>query len=122
MSMVHVGISSSANEIRVLALSRPNEPILKARLSPTPSHPRAMATLLEALALWEGHRVHAALCAGSKAGLSDLGPYRSSELRDGPLYAVEWVPACRPVRRRRQLGGLGDFGDLRQLVLEEAWS
>jgi hypothetical protein len=51
-----------------------------------------------------------------------LGPYRSSELRDGPLYAVEWVPACRPVRRRRQLGGLGDFGDLRQLVLEEAWS
>jgi hypothetical protein len=42
-----MGISAGATETRVLAMDGPSTTILKARLSREPSHPRALATLLE---------------------------------------------------------------------------
>lgn len=62
MSNLSMGISPGPRDTRVIAMTGIHETILKARLSRQPSHPRALATLLEAVALWQGVQVHAALC------------------------------------------------------------
>jgi hypothetical protein len=36
-----------------------------------------------------------------------------------PLYTVDWVPAAGRGRRRSNIAGMGDFRDLRQLLLFE---
>ena len=106
MSDVWIGISPGPLETRVLAMAA-RETILKARLPSRPSHLRALPTLLEAIALWEGTKVRAALCAADKDGLSDSSLYRDAILDfGGPLYDVEWVPSSH-----------GEFGDLRRLLL-----
>jgi hypothetical protein len=121
MSDIWMGVLPEKSSTRVLAMAGPSETILKARLLPSPSHPRAMATLLEAIALWQGQKVRAALGAGERDGVSDLSPYREAFTDfGGPLYSVDWVPAPGRVRRRhRDIAGLGDFSDLRQLLLFE---
>ena len=90
---------------------------LKANLR-RPQHPRALSWLLEALALWEGERVRAALCVAGKEGfciadlLDDFG-------FGGPLYEIEVVSAAQmQARLRDRVGsGLGSFRELRQLRL-----
>jgi RHS repeat-associated protein len=62
----------------------PSETILKARLAPTPAHPRAMATLLEAVALWQGSPVRAALAAAESGEGSDSSLYREAFTDHGP--------------------------------------
>ncbi len=120
MSDIWMGIAPERQATRVIAMTGPSETILKARLSPSPAHPRAMATLLEAVALWQGSRVRAALSADEQDGVSDTSLYREAFSNvGGPLYTLDWVPACRGRRRHRDLPGLGGFTDLRQLVLFE---
>jgi len=88
-----------------------NRTALKAVLpSPTQAHPRAAATLLEALALWYQRPLFAVLCAdeqgySSAMGLCDVFGFGSTTLH----YEVDVVDRSR---RRRTLG---DFGDLRAL-------
>jgi hypothetical protein len=86
-----------------------------------PSHPRALPTLLEAIALWQGVQVHAALCAADRDGVSDSSLYRDAFADfGGPLYTLEWLPAAAlDRRRRRDIGGVGDFADLRRLLTAE---
>lgn len=119
MTDIWMAISPERLSTRVIAMAGPSETILKARLSPEPAHPRAMATLLEAVALWQGARVRAALCAAEKDGASDTSIYRHAFTDvGGPLYSLDWVPA-RARRRHRDIVGVGDFADLRELVLFE---
>ena len=122
MSNLSIGISPGPRDARVLAMTGPSDTILKARLLRQPSHPRALPTLLEAIALWQGAQVHAALCAADRDGVSDSSLYRDAFLDfGGPLYTLEWIPAAAlGPRRRRDIGGVGDFGDLRQLIVEAA--
>jgi hypothetical protein len=105
--------------MRVLAMAGPSETILKARLQRPATHPRALPALLEAIALWQGQSVRAALAAEDQGVESDLSAYDGARLEDGtPLYTVEWVPAPGRVRRRhRDLRGVGEFCDLRQLLM-----
>lgn len=123
MNEIWMAISPGALTTRVIAMAGASETILKARLGPSPSHPRALPTLLEAMALWHGTRVRAALVAAERDGLSDCSLYRGAFADDGgPLYTLDWVPAAARGRRRRHrdlAGSLGDFADLRQLVLFE---
>jgi hypothetical protein len=102
-------------------MAGPSETILKARLLRNPSHPRALPTLLEAIALWQGVQVRAALCAAGRDGASDSSLYREAFTDfGGPLYTLEWVPAAALGRRRRRdIGGVGDFADLRRVLLAE---
>ena len=120
MSNLSIGISPGARDTRVRAMTGPSDTILKARLLRQPSHPRALPTLLEAIALWQGVQVHAALCAADRDGVSDSSLYRDAFLDfGGPLYTLEWISAGALGRpRRRDIGGVGDFADLRRLVAE----
>lgn len=112
-----VGISRDGTETVVLARSGATT-VLKARLRSTPSHPRALQWLLEALALWQGAPVRAVLyVAGSGEG------FGTPLLRDwfadfgGPLYTIDWTDRATPPDDGDELGGLGDFDMLEQLHL-----
>ena len=120
MSDIWMGIAPERQATRVIAMAGPGETILKARLRAAPAHHRALPTLLEAVAMWQGVPVRAALCAGEKDGGSDSTIYREAFADyGGPLYTVDWVAAPARRRRHRDLQGLGEFADLRQLVLFE---
>lgn len=69
MESIWMGFAPGKTTTRVVALDGPTENDLKAQLSKDPAHPRALATLLEAIALWQGQPVRAALCADA-TGLS----------------------------------------------------
>ncbi|HTB75144.1 MAG TPA: hypothetical protein VK762_17960 [Polyangiaceae bacterium] len=120
MSDIWMGLAPEPKGTRVIAMAGPSETILKARLLPSPQHPRAMATLLEAVAMWQGTRVRAVLSVADWDGGcgSNFYPGAFTDF-GGPLYTLDWVPACPRGRRHRDLPGVGSFADLRQQVLFE---
>ena len=120
MKSIWVGIHPQCDSTRVLVLSPAAETLLKARLAPLPSSRRALSALLEAIALWQGLPVRAALVVDGKGASS----FESSLCRDAfadfgnsLLYSLEYVDVLRPPRRRDGITGMGDFRDLRQLAL-----
>jgi hypothetical protein len=122
MDSIWMGIAPDARETRVLAMDGARDTILKARLLRSPSHPRAMPTLLEAIALWQGRTIRAALSAGDPRDGFDTSLFRAAFADEGgPLYTVDWVPGPGRgrARRRRDIAGMGAFADLRQLLLFE---
>jgi hypothetical protein len=119
MDSIWLGLSPSTRSTRILAMHGPSETILKAHLSLRPSSSRAVTTLFEAIALWQGAPVRAALVVDDSSTSScpttlyrDLFPVFGEET---PLYSLEWVPRA-PRRRRDGLTGMGDFGDLERLL------
>lgn len=112
-----VGISRDGSETKLLARSGPTT-VLEARLSSTPSHPRALQWLLEALALWQGSPVRAVLCVAGSGG--EIG---APLLRDwfadfgGPLYTIDWTDRAIRPPVADELDSLGDFDELEQLHL-----
>jgi hypothetical protein len=121
MSSIWVGIAPGRTATRVLAMQGASETLLKARLRRDPSHPRALATLLEALALWQGRHVHAALAADDEATsyASSLCQDPLTEQGIGPLFTLDWVPVAGRRRRRPALAGMGRFHDLERLLIGE---
>jgi len=101
-------------------MTGPTETILKARLSATVQHPRAVPTLLEALAMWQGMAVRAALVVdgpdGSSATRLCLDAW--ADFGGAPLYNIEFVHG-RKRRHADRLDRLGRFHDLRQLLMFE---
>lgn len=121
MDSIWMGIAPGPRQTRVIAMHGASETILKARLRRDPAHPRAMASLLEAVALWQGVPVHAALAADDEQTSCESCLCRAAviDTAPSPLYTVDWVPAAGRGRRRTNIAGMGDFRDLRQLLLFE---
>ena len=120
MSSIWLGLCPGARSTRVLAMRGPSEPILKAHLSLSPSSPRAVSALFEAIALWEGAPVRAALAVDeSSTSACQTTLYRDlfDVFGNTPLYSLEWV--SYEVRRRRRAGirGMGEFGDLERFLV-----
>lgn len=119
MESIWMGIAPSSKTTRVIAMAAPGDTILKAQLKRDPVHPRALGTLLDAIALWQGQPVRAALCADAQGLTYDSNICREAFLDDGgALYSLVWVPAGAHRRRRHRLDGLGNFRDLERLVIE----
>jgi len=121
MDSIWMGIAPGSRQTRVIAMHGASETILKARLRRDPAHPRAMSSLLEAVALWQGVPVRVALAADDEQTSYESCLCRAAVLDTGPspLYTVDWVPAAGRGRRRTHIAGMGDFRDLRQLLLFE---
>jgi len=105
-------IKPSFSSTRLLMTYGEDE-VLRAVLPPaSQTHPRAGATLCEALSLWWQRPLYVALCADAEGTSSALG------LCDGFGFGNKTVhyevQVLDPRRRRR---GLGSFRDLRQLQL-----
>lgn len=111
-------LKTSPRATRVL-VQLDDDDVLKAVLR-TPSsqpHPRALPTLLEAMALWHQTPVHAVLCAREEASWCRLGLIDDMWLGiDTAHYTFEHHPRGDRERRQR-IAGFGNFDDLRQLAL-----
>lgn len=120
MESLWVAIDSRSDETRVLATVGARETVLKARLLPTVQHPRALPTLLEALAMWQGSQVRAAVVADSSGDscATRLKLDFAADFVGAPLYQLRYVPRHKP-RHRDRLDGVGPFHDLRQLLMFE---
>jgi hypothetical protein len=118
MESIWLAFCPGTTSTRVVVMRGPNELIMKAQLRLNPSSPRAVSALLEALALWEGVKVRAALVVDEASGHGPSSLQRDTFALfgdDSALYSLEWVPRAR-VRRRDDLHGVGDFRDLERLL------
>lgn len=112
-------VQPTRHAVRLLVTNRDGDEILKARLPAYPQHPRALLSLLEALALWAGQPLTAAISVGPQVDL------RCGEaiFGDGLLpldSALVRFEVLAPARRRRTLAGVGDFRQLR--IAHGRWS
>ena len=111
-----VFLKTSPHSTKVLVRLDGDEVLKAALLTPRTPHPRALPTLLEALALWYQVPVHAVLCASEEASWCRLGLLDDLFLSaDTVHYTVELRERVR--ERRQRIAGLGSFDDLRQLVI-----
>ena len=120
---IWMGVVPGPEWTRVLVQDGVAKTLLKARLPPDPQHPRAIAAIAEGLALWCGKPVRAAVSVDGLARMSGTRPWLDvlETATQGPLYEIALVDASlrRLHRRRDDLGGVGDFRDVRQMVLFE---
>jgi len=120
---IWMGVAPGSEWTRVLVQDGVAKTLLKARLPPEPQSPRALQVLAEGLALWCGEPVRAAVSVDGLASLSGTTPWLDTieAAVRSPLYEIALVDGSlrRLYRRRDHLGGLGDFRDLRQMVLFE---
>lgn len=95
-----------------LLLTAAEGDLLKARLSTTPCHPRALLTLLEGLSLWSGQSLCVALSVDDRC-LRWPGPALfGDELWPTESQLVRFDVVARG-RRRVRLTRVGDFRQLR---------
>ena len=117
---ITVTIAPEPDRVRILATT-PTHDVLKAVLGPARlAHPRAAATLLEGIALWHQRRLSVVLSADDSDDGSALGLCDALGFGGTLHYEIGVALAERGHRRRRrELRGMGDFRDLRQLALWE---
>lgn len=107
-------LSPARGEVFLLVTSAESRDVLKARLPLDVRHPRALLTLLEGVALWQGSPLCTAIIAeGNYRSFAGSGLF-GDELWPGEsqLVRFEVVGRARPKR----LSGLGDFRRLRRGV------
>ena len=96
-----------------LLVTHPQGDLLKARFDTTPSHPRALLTLLEGLSLWSGEPLCVALSVDENChGLPESRLF-GNELWPAESQLVRFDIAHHD-RPRRSLRGLGDFRAMRR--------
>jgi hypothetical protein len=116
MSLTALRVIPRRGMVMIVGTAFDDEVVLKARLSMFPSHPRALITFFEGLALWSGRTLPVAVGVNARSvssieGLLPDGPAWSSPLVD--LHLVD-----HPRRRRlTRLDGVGDLREAMQLRL-----
>ena len=112
-------VQPTRRSVRLLMTDPDRNEVLKAALPPFPQHPRALLTLLEALALWAGQPLTAAVSAAPPVDRR----YAEALFGDGLLpldSALVRFETLAPAARRRTISGVGDFRQLR--LLHGRWS
>ena len=107
------GLEVRRGRVQVLVKDRGQGDVLKASLPLRSHHPRALLTLLEGLALYQGGRLDAVIVAEPNC----------PSWHESGLFGDELWPAASPLvrfevvahGRREQIGGVGDFRALRRL-------
>ena len=106
---------------RVIAVGDAGRTLLKARLRRDPQHWKALPTLLEALAFWQGTPVRAAFVASGDVLPGDTPLFGEAfDIGDRtPLYSVDLVWDCRSRGRQSHRRARGSFRELRELLVDE---
>lgn len=118
MSKVWMGIVPDPEATRLLVTDGSGTSLLKARLPHSPRHPRALATLCEALALWCGRPLHAALAVEGPGAFCATHGWLDTfdQLTDSALFEIDFVDNPVAPGEYDERDGLGDFEDLRRLL------
>jgi hypothetical protein len=118
MSKLWMGVVPDPEATRVLATDGSGLSLLKARLPHSPRHPRALATLCEALALWCGRPLRAALAVDGPGAFCATPGWLETfdQLTDSALFEIAFVDNPVVPREYDERDGLGDFEDLRRLL------
>ena len=119
MSIWKSVVKLTPTQVTLLVRESPASDVLKARLPRESQHPRALLTLLEGLALWNGRPLHTVLSAASAFGCSDAARLFGDELFPGESQLVRFELAARG--SREVLRGLGDFRALRAEAPRGLW-
>lgn len=111
---------------RVLVQDGPKQTLLRARLPHSPSDPRAVQALCEAVALWSGRKVCVALVVEGPASFCATTPWLDTfdTLTRPSGFEIHFVTSARPARDRRsgECGDrteLGSCRDLRRRIFSE---
>lgn len=113
----HCTLRATPDQVTLLLRDPPRD-LLKARLTPHPSHPRALLTLLEGLSLWQGAALDVALSVDERLQRGDgFSALLGDTLWPAESPLVRYYLVC-PGRPRR-LAGVGDFRPMRQLARRE---
>ena len=96
------------NDLRLLVTSPEGDDLIKARLPIRPSHPRALLTMLEGIALFSGEPLRVVISASAHHDLWLDSPWAEEAWpTESPLVHFDFA---MPVQRaRRRLRGVGDF-------------
>ncbi len=114
MSCWNTTLEVTPEAVWLLVRDAQGDEVLKALLPGSPRHPRALLTLLEALALWSGEVLCAAICADGTVVPSPGSHEEELWPEESPLVRFEFL---LPRGRGRRLRGVGDFARLRRLGL-----
>ncbi len=106
-------VEPTPRAVRLLMTDPETNEVLKAVLPPYPRHPRALLSLLEALALWVGQPLTAVMCVGPKVGLRCGEALFGDGLLPIDSVLVQFDLQLPTRRRRRTIPGVGDFRQLR---------
>lgn len=114
---------------RIRVQNGPQQTLLRARLPQAPSDPRAVAMLCEAVALWTGRKVCAALVVEGPDAFCATRPWLNTfdTLTRPPRFEIHFVSAARPVRGRcsrehdrvEEAEELGSYRALRRRIFRE---
>jgi hypothetical protein len=116
MNPITVTIAPEATHVRVL-VTGPEGEIMRAVLGPPARmHPRAARTLLEGLALWQQQALSVVLYVDGPDDGCAMGLYDALGLGERTLHYEVGI-AVKGAGRRRRLGSVGNFRDLRELAL-----
>ena len=129
MSTLWMEIVPGPELTQVRVQKGPHRTLLRARLPHSPSDPRAVAMLCEAVALWCGTKVCAALVVEGPDIFCGTRPWLNTfdTLTRPPRYDVHFVSTACPVRGRRDrdharvenAAELGSYRALRRRVFAE---
>ena len=100
-------------DLQILVLDLDGD-LLKAKLPLRSEHPRALVTVLEGLAMWQGGRLDAVHFVDARAPDSTDWAFSNADLHGhhSPLVAFS-TRVC--VRAKDRIRGVGDFRQLRLL-------
>ncbi len=118
MRSLWMGIMPGLELTRVVVQDNWDQTMLKARLPHSPTHSRALEPLCQAIALWCGRKVCAALVVDGPDAFCVTRPWRDTveRLSRHDLFEVHLVSRGRPAEERDRLDGLHDYDELRWLL------
>jgi hypothetical protein len=114
MNPILVTLAPEATHVRVL-MTGPDGEMMRAVLgAPARMHRAAARTMLEGLALWEQHPLSVVLYVDDRDDGCAMGLLDALGMGERTLHYEVGV-AVKGAGRRRRLGSVGSFRDLRQL-------
>ena len=116
MSGWKAGVRMTASESKVLVTSDTGDDLLKAALPSWSNHPRALLTLLEGIALWQGAPLCVAISAAGDAEASHVLDLCGDRIWPQESALVRFFFVAPTRRKRHRLRGVGDFRQLRLVV------